>query len=88
MHMFIGAMQKGKRVDGFVHNGLVHLFHVCKRHDDLVTEMKQRGYNHKSPILPPKSLDPDKYLELYHVDNINIEANEAELRRRCKECKF
>jgi len=53
-----------------------------KRHDELVNEMLERGYNHKSPYSQP---DLSKYpgIEDVHVD-VNLSLDE--LSRRCPAC--
>lgn len=46
------------------------------RHDELVREMIDRGYNHKSPyVLPDLSYLPSKYLEA----RVDIEVSYAQL---------
>lgn len=53
-----------------------------ERHDELVTEMLRRGYNHKSPFTQPDT----SYLK---IDDwkIDLEFNIKDLKERCQECK-
>src|SRR3990167_10296126 len=50
MNMFKGTIEKGKSIEGYLNNGLVNIGFIKKRHDELVKEMKIRGFSHKSPM--------------------------------------
>ncbi len=80
MHMFIGVINKGKSLAGYINTGLVEIDQIIIRHNELVEEMKNRGYNHKSPI----NID----YKLPSLGQVNILSNEKELKHRCKDCKF
>lgn len=79
IHMLVGTLKRGKSIRGFLAGGLVEPQSIQLRHDDLVTEMTARGYNHQSPLpdLPPQDpgwvVDSDKSLE--------------DLLNRCPECR-
>jgi hypothetical protein len=77
LHMMVGSIVREKSLKGFVDNGLIDVTKINDRHNELVNEMKKRGYNHKSPI---------HYVIVGKPGNIDIEANLKELARRCKEC--
>jgi hypothetical protein len=79
LHMLAGCLDKGKNIRGFVEHGFVDPTLLLERHDQLVYEMKQRGYNHCSPI---GNLPQD--MEKGHIDP---EANRVELCGRCAECR-
>jgi len=80
MHMFMGSIKDGKKLDGFIRNGLVELENVKKRHDELVDEMKTRGYNHKSPL---EIYDPNLTGgRVNSMENIEI------LKGRCEQCRM
>lgn len=51
LHMFVGALNKGTSVQGYLDNGLLEIHNIQSRHDELVEEMKRRGMNHKSPLV-------------------------------------
>jgi len=51
---------------------------IVARHEQLVREMKRRGYNHHSPIDMP-------YHEISH--DIDRAASARELFRRCENCR-
>ena len=78
LHMLAGCLRKGKNIRGYIEGGLVDPSALLKRHDELVSEMKYRGYNHFSPIE-----------ELPHnlvKGQINPEENKLELIDRCSKC--
>ena len=50
MHMFVGAIKKGKSIKGFITTGLVRVYEIQNRHDQLANEMIGRGMNHKAPL--------------------------------------
>jgi hypothetical protein len=77
MHMLVGAITKGKSIKGFVKSGLVDTSYIKQRHDELVKEMQNRGYNHKSP------LEYNDVLKQGYVDVVN---SEKELLHRCEKC--
>lgn len=84
-HMFVGTILKYDRegrdftTTKYVTTGLVETGNLQNRHAELVTEMLKRGYKHNKAL-------PGFYLK--PVGCVDISANEIELRRRCKECKF
>ena len=81
-HMLAGSLNKGKSLDGFIKGGFVDVSKLHSRHEELVEEMKDRGYNHNSP-LPEIVVDIPKN---YYVSNVNIEFNIEDLKRRCPDC--
>lgn len=79
MHMFVGTINKGISIDGYIQKGLVNPSKIVSRHEELAREMERRGYTHKSPL--PKILKknlPDIPL--------NVKANKEDLKNRCGEC--
>ena len=78
MHMFIGTINRGKSIKGFLEKKLVEVHHIRERHDRLVREMEKRGMNHKS-LLP-------QYKEV-NLGRVDIRKNEKELKKRCRECR-
>lgn len=78
MHMFAGAIKKGKGISGYIKNDLVVLGKIKSRHDKLAKEMKRRGYKHKSKLA---NFNEGK------GGTIVIRRNIEELRRRCKDCR-
>ena len=79
LHMLAGCLRKGKNINGYIEGGLVDPAILITRHDELVSEMKRRGYNHFSPIegLPQNLVN----------GQIDREANRLELANRCSKCR-
>lgn len=81
MHMFAGAINKGKNLDGYINDGLVEIHNISKRHEQLAQEMKARGYQHNSELSAQNWKEPD-----HEIGHVNVEANLIELASRCIEC--
>lgn len=79
LHMFVGTILKNKSLNGYVEKGLIETSYIVRRHQELAAEMRRRGMRHQSKL-------PD--FEVDDIGEIDVEANEIELRRRCKNCKF
>ena len=78
MHMFASEIKAGKKIRGYIKNGLVEVHNIVKRHDALAKEMKRRGYHHKSPIAKPK---------LWKEGKVDVSRSIKDLKKRCKECR-
>ncbi len=78
-HMFMGSIKKGISVEGFLRDGLLEPKTLHSRHDELVEEMKRRGYNHKSPL-------PDVDISHLRDGKISLTRNIEDLKNRCVEC--
>lgn len=77
LHMFVGSINKGLSLQGYIDAGLVETASIAFRHEQLVQEMARRGFQHASP--------------LYYTDSLNqgqVPRDEArgELHRRCSRC--
>lgn len=79
-HMFVGTINKGISIQGYLDKGLVVPQGIKLRHDLLAEEIEKRGYNHKSPL--------PTYDDRIAYGFVDVLANEAELKRRCRECNF
>ena len=79
IHMFVGHINKGKKVTKFLSNNLLEVESLESRHEELVKEMESRGYKHNSPF---QGLLP------HNIPNTKIDKKAAlvELLRRCPEC--
>ena len=51
LHMFVGTINKNKKLDGYKKNGLVEVHNIKLRHRELAAEMIARGMNHQSPLV-------------------------------------
>lgn len=81
LHMFVGAINKAKNLDGYIDKGLLEVHNIIKRHKRIVKEMLKRGYNHKSNI------SEDYYWIPLYWGKIDRKANLKELAKRCPECR-
>jgi hypothetical protein len=84
--MFVGTVNKGISVAGYLRDNLLEPASLAKRHHELALEMSKRGYKHKSPL-------PLIELELIYNSGGNVwdieidkEAALKELLRRCPDC--
>jgi hypothetical protein len=78
LHALVGMINKGIRLGGYIDNGLIEVHTITERHKQLVFEMEQRGYNHKSPL--------QKFNE-FKCGIVDSDANLIELQTRCEFCK-
>ncbi|MFA5992877.1 MAG: pyrimidine dimer DNA glycosylase/endonuclease V [Candidatus Pacearchaeota archaeon] len=78
MHMFVGTINRGKSIEGYIKRGLVETSLIEKRHKDLAIELKKRGFNHKSNL--PK-------FNIKSYGNVDKNLSLIELKKRCVKCK-
>jgi hypothetical protein len=78
LHMLVGSLNRGKRIDGFLRDGLVELRSIRRRHRELVAEMRRRGFRHQSPL-------PE--FRARRAGSVDVLANLKELARRCRDCR-
>jgi hypothetical protein len=76
-HMFAGCLNKGKSLKGYLNNNLFDPASLTRRHNELVEEMRLRGYTHNSPIL--------KYAG--KSNPINASKSLLDLLDRCFDCR-
>ena len=77
-HMFVGTLNKGIPVKGYLDKGLLEIHNLRKRHDQIAKEMGRRGMKHNSKL--------SKFKEI-KMGKINSKQNMIELNKRCKECR-
>ena len=44
LHMLAGSLRRGISLQGFFENKLIEIHNVARRHEQLVREMKRRGF--------------------------------------------
>lgn len=87
MHMFLGTLKQGKKIDGFLKNNLFQPRYLLMRHEELQDEMIRRGYNHKSPMNPQECMCVlDLPIEKQYWE-INRQEALRDLLDRCPECR-
>lgn len=87
MHMFLGTLKQGKKIDGYLNNNLFEPRVLYQRHEDLKDEMIARGYNHKSCMTEVDCsciLDMPQEKQYWEVDK---KAALKDLLSRCPECR-
>lgn len=88
-HMFYESLKNNNNIIGYAKNNLFEAKSLIKRHNLLVKEMKERNYNHKTPII--KSIFSFILVFIHKIKyrkyTINIEQSEKDLFNRCKNCK-
>jgi hypothetical protein len=89
--MFAGTLAKGKRIDGYLRNGLITVEiakDVAIRHDVLAEEMESRGYNHDwDKKLKEYSLSEEIIEEYKCLENFDKDKSLLDLLERCPTCK-
>jgi len=79
-HAFVGTINKGVRVKGYLRDNLLQINMLAIRHEELAEEMKSRGYNHKSPL-------PELQIRYNDPTEIDRKRSLEELLRRCPRCR-
>ena len=80
LHILASLLLKGRSIQGFLDKFLLEPQNLYGRHEALVEEMETRGYNHKSLL-------PHVPLQDRPIGQVFVSQSEAELVRRCKECR-
>lgn len=83
MHMFVGVLNRGTSVDGYMLDGLLDLGKLHARHDIVVAEMLARGMNHNSPL----GYFKESLALLSPNPHMNDHSAMMELVRRCVGCR-
>ena len=80
-HTIVKCVRQGKinKLIGHFVRGQINTEKVKQRHDELVEEMKNRGYEHNSPMNYENIIDLGE-------PTINVNYNERVLDDRCKHC--
>ena len=79
LHQAVGSLRKGRSLKGHIEKCQIEIHNIIKRHEQLVKEMGSRDYKHRSPL---------NYFNQKKAKKIDKKANEKELARRYKNCKF
>jgi hypothetical protein len=87
LHMFLGGMRKGARMDGYVVGHMLEPLAIASRHEALVHEMSLRGYEHRSPLQDYADEVIDALPDWIRLAKVPHDASLAELVGRCAECR-
>jgi len=77
-HAFVKMIENGRKVEGYIKGGTLDPSKLIKRHNRLVKEMLERGYNHATPLSTTATLVKG---------NIPKKTVRKLLISRCPECK-
>jgi len=83
-HMFVGTINKGTKVDGYLKNNLLEPLSLKDRHDELAQEILMRGFNHKSDL---PEIDYSHLTEIQMDIKINMISSGNDLISRCEKCR-
>jgi len=87
MHIFLGSLKQGKKIDGYLKNNLLQPRYLLMRHEELQDEMIRRGYNHNSPMPANECLCVlDLTIEQQYWE-IDRKKALKDLLSRCPECQ-
>lgn len=86
LHMIVGSLKKGIRLDGYVDNNLLEFANIKPRHDALVAEMIIRGMNHKSPIPAISNSLIASQTPYVRESAVDRELSLQDLVSRCRKC--
>ena len=78
--MFVGTLSRGKTVKGYLEKGLLEVHKLYARHEELVEEMKRRGYRHCSDL-------DEKWRTAKKRGIVDRKKSLEELLKRCPRCK-
>lgn len=92
LHALSGSLRKGdvKRhvssLKGLANANCLEISSILKRHEQIVAEMKARGYDHQSPLTEADT--PTGHLDACIVDRrVDADAAKELLKGRCPECR-
>ncbi len=85
IHMFIGNLKKGRQVSGYCKNNQLEVKSLYDRHQDILNEMCERGYNHNTPLEKCDIMIEHLPEEVKNY-TINKEISSNILRERCSSC--
>ena len=80
IHMFIGTLNRKKSVEGYLQKGFLEVHNLFSRHNELVEEMKRRGYKHNSEV-------EEKWKTASRLGFIDRKQNLEELINQCLNCR-
>jgi len=78
LHKIVGSLNAGRSVQGYLDKGQIEVHNIRARHEELVQEFENRGWNHKSPL-------PE--FRVYKAGKIDIKKSLEDLINRCPKCK-
>ena len=83
LHMLVGSLNKGIKLDGFAKSGLLELKALESRHDELANEIVRRQWEHDSPFQGIDAPFPEHLKDCF----VDKDWSKAVLLGRCPECR-
>ena len=87
LHMIVGSVRKGRDLTWMLDRGLLEPSRVEERHAALVTEMRRRGYGHRSPICPTVCYAVKGLYGVTGEQLVDPRRSVKELAERCAPCR-
>ncbi len=84
IHMFASGLKRQIDMSGYLNNNLLEPKSLKSRHQQLVKEMKDRGYKHNSELKMDFNIS---YLNALKTKKVDVKKSKKELITRCKDCK-
>ena len=86
IHMLCGSIKRNKSINGFIDKKLIDLHEIFERHEDLVREMTNRGYNHKSHFTEVEVEEIKNKINGIFCNPVDLKENYRDLFSRCDDC--
>ena len=83
-HMFVGTINKGTSIQGYIDNNLLEPESLSCRHEELSNEMLRRGMNHKSHL---PDIDFSKLNDKQRKSVIDRMGSSKVLMNKCPICR-
>ena len=80
IHLFIKTISRGNSVEGYLEKGLLEIHNLYDRHEELVEEMKRRGYRHNSDL-------DKKWRQTEKSGYVDRKKSLQQLINRCPRCR-
>lgn len=87
IHMFVGALRNRTKITGYIRNDLLEPLSLFERHNELVEEMKNRGFKHMSDLDIHEGLF-DYLSEEERSHRIDRAQSLKHLLERCDRCRL
>ena len=86
-HMFVGNIKRGRSVRGYIQKNFLVPRYLSDRHNEIVDEMRCRGYKHKSPL---EDVIPylDTWMKGIKMNSQAIGDSWCDLVSRCDRCRL
>lgn len=84
LHTLVAVLRKKGKIDGYIKNNCLEPLSIRMRHEELVNEMKYRGYNHNSKLGLFSLFYLSEENKCFQINKLN---SLKELFKRCSKCR-